>query len=69
MADIHSPTAEFSRGKKKKKEEEERQDQSKFIFQVITENYNVTRMWANAERDGRPAEYRWRPLFNAAKFG
>ena len=22
-------------------------------------------MWANA-RDGRPAEYRWRPLFNAA---
>ena len=28
-----------------------------------------TRMWANAERDGRPAEYRWRPLFNAAKFG
>ena len=26
-------------------------------------------MWANAERDGRPAEYRWRPLFNAVKFG
>ena len=26
-------------------------------------------MWANAHRDGRPAEYRWRPLFNAAKFG
>jgi len=26
-----------------------------------------TRMWANAQRDGRPAE--WRPLFNAAKFG
>ena len=20
-----------------------------------------TRMWANAQRDGRPAEYRWRP--------
>jgi len=19
-------------------------------------------MWANAQRDGRPAEYRWRPL-------
>jgi len=29
----------------------------------------ATRMWANAQRDGRPAEYRWRPLFNAAKFG
>ena len=23
-------------------------------------------MWANAHRDGRPVEYRWRPLFNAA---
>jgi len=23
-------------------------------------------MWANAQRDGRPAEYRWSPLFNAA---
>ena len=22
-------------------------------------------MWANAQRDGRPAEYRRRPLFNA----
>jgi len=26
-------------------------------------------MWANAQRDGRLAEYSWRPLFNAAKFG
>jgi len=26
-------------------------------------------MWAIAQRDGRPAEFRWRPLFNAAKFG
>jgi len=23
-------------------------------------------MWANAQRDGRPAEHRWRPLFDAA---
>jgi len=32
---------------------------------------NKTRMWTNAhaQRDGRPAEYKWRPLFNAAKFG
>jgi len=30
---------------------------------------DITRMWANAQRDGRPAEHRWRPLFNAAKFG
>ena len=26
-------------------------------------------MWAYAQPDGRPAEYRWRHLFNAAKFG
>ena len=26
-------------------------------------------MWANAQRDGRPAEHRWRPLFNVAKCG
>jgi len=26
-------------------------------------------MWANAQHDGRPTEYRWRPLFNATKFG
>jgi len=25
----------------------------------------LTRMWANAQRDGHPAEYRWRPLINA----
>ena len=31
--------------------------------------YTGTRMWANAQPDGRPAEHRWRPLFNAAKFG
>ena len=36
-----------------------------FKLQMLIE----TRMWANAQRDGRPAEHRWRPLFNAAKFG
>ena len=29
----------------------------------------LTRMWANAQHDGRPAEYRWHSLFTAAKFG
>jgi len=29
----------------------------------------ATRMWANAQPDGRPAEHMWRPLFNPAKFG
>jgi len=28
-----------------------------------------TRMWANAQRNGRPSECRWRPVFNAANFG
>ena len=28
-----------------------------------------TRMWADVQRDGRAVEYRWHPLFNAAKFG
>jgi len=35
----------------------------------MKENLRSTRMWADAQRDGRPAEYRWRPLFNAVKFG
>jgi len=26
-------------------------------------------MWTNAQSNGRPAEYRWRPLFNVTKFG
>jgi len=28
-----------------------------------------TRMWADAQRDGRPAEHRWRTPLNATKFG
>ena len=35
------------------------------ILQIILQ----LEMWADAQRDGRPAEHRWRPLFNAAKFG
>jgi len=34
-----------------------------------TRKTQPTRMWANAQCDGHPAEYRWRRLFNAAKFG
>ena len=26
---------------------------------------SLTRMWGNAQRDGHPAEYSWRPLFNS----
>ena len=47
---------------------------SKDLKRGVTSSYIrgkvvITRMWANAQRDGRPAKYRWRPLFNAAKFG
>jgi len=31
--------------------------------------YKQLEMSANAQRDGHPAEYRWRPQFNTAKFG
>ena len=33
-----------------------------------TSYYLELEMWANAQRDGRPAKYRWHPLFNAAQF-
>jgi len=40
------------------------------LWQVQINQKNInTRMWANAQRDGHPAEYRWRQLVNAAKFG
>ena len=39
------------------------------IGYVATTAIQIKRMWANAQPDGRPAEHRWRPLFNAAKLG
>jgi len=41
----------------------------KRVFLSEWTSTEITRMWANAKRDGRPDEYRWRPLFNDAKFG
>ena len=32
----------------------------------LTLSNSELELWANAKRDGRPAEYRWHPLFNAA---
>jgi len=41
-----------------------------FSIQTIKAYFSYQlEMWANAQRDGRPAKYRWRPLFNAAQFG
>ena len=45
------------------------QYQPKFMVASFKTLQNYCRMWANAQRDGHPAEYRWRPVFNAAKFG
>jgi len=39
------------------------------LLHVIIIIIVITRMWASAQRDGRPAEHRWRHLLNAAKFG
>ena len=39
------------------------EDTSRYLNKIELE------MWANDQIDGRPAEYRWRPLLNAAKFG
>jgi len=67
MVDIQSVTAEIRRGKKKK--ETTGQKYNVHICYAGRPSQNDTRMWANAQRDGRPTKYRWRPLFNAAKFG
>jgi len=51
MVDNQSVATEIRRGKKIEEEEEDRKK---------------LEMWANAQLDCRPAEHRWRPLFNAA---
>jgi len=39
------------------------------VMEIVQDRDIVaTIMWASVQRDGRPAKYRWRPLFNAAKF-
>jgi len=35
----------------------------------VLQHKHKLEMWANAQRDGHPAEYRWHPVFNDAKFG
>jgi len=39
------------------------------LLPSLSEEFQQLEMWAIAQRDGRPAKYRWRPLFNAAKSG
>jgi len=35
-----------------------------FCDQSVSRNIFKLELWANTQRDGRPAEYRWRPLFS-----
>jgi len=35
---------------------------TKFVCSAAIQELNATRMWADAQRDGRSAEYRWRRL-------
>ena len=52
-----------------KKKDRQPSDRTQWtVLQTVAQN-TKTKMWANAQRDGRPAKYRWCPLFNAAKFG
>jgi len=62
MADIQSTAAEIGRGKKARTKKKERRKtlQGKNIMAPLLHRAAITRMWANAERDGRPAEYKWR---------
>jgi len=39
------------------------------IGQHLTESESKLEYGPMPNRDDRPAEYRWRPVFNAAKFG
>jgi len=39
------------------------------VLQQSTAKWILTRIWADTQRHGRPAKYRWCPLLNTAKFG
>jgi len=60
MVDIQFASAEIRRGKKKKIEEET--TGQKYNGLPYIHRAAKTRIWADAQRDGRSAEYRWRPL-------
>jgi len=39
-----------------------RENRPRQVEKSVDGQKDETRMWTDAERDGRPAEYRWRPL-------
>jgi len=68
MVDIHSATAEIRRGNKKDRRNHRAKNIMSASATQVGHNKIKLEMWANAHRDGCPAEwaYRWRPLVNAA---
>ena len=68
MVDIQCTAAEIRREKKIEEEERRKETTGQKYNGPLLHRAAITRMWANAQPDGRPAEHRWRPLFNAAKF-
>jgi len=69
MVDIQSAAAENRRGTKDERKKGETMGKIECLHLLRRAATIITRMWANAQRDGCPAEYRWRPAFNAAVFG
>jgi len=64
---IQSAAAEIlGEGKRRRRK---KNNNMKIKWSALFHRATITRMLLNAQRDGRRAEYRWRPLFNAAKFG
>jgi len=62
-------STKFGEEEEDEDDDEEEEEEKKKKGDQEENNIIVTRMWAHAQRGGRPAEHRWRPLFNAAKFG
>jgi len=70
MVDIQSPTAEIVGEEKKRKNKPQDENIYGLPYYIGWPwNRKQLEIWTSAQPDGRPAEYRWRPLFNAAKFG
>ena len=48
------------------KEETRGQKYNDLLYSIGRPCRRELEIWSSAQRDGRPAEYRWRPLLNAA---
>jgi len=60
MVDIQSTAAGLGEEKRKERKKKDRNHRAKILWSALLHRVTITRMWADAHRDGRPAEYRWR---------